>query len=94
MKPDVNSSDARGFRIEHCRGIRNCPNRACETELLVENIADLVKRENRVGFLKSHVKGPQKYHHVFKIGIADCPNACSQPQIKDIGIIAAAVPMK
>ena len=24
--------------------------------------------------------------------LADCPNACSQPQIKDVGVIGAAVP--
>ena len=93
MKPDANASATKGFRIEHCRRIRNCPNRALETEQLVENIADLVKSENLYGFLKSHIKGPLKYHHELKIGIADCPNGCPQPQIKDIGIIAAAVPM-
>ena len=27
------------------------------------------------------------------MSIADCPNACSQPQIKDIGIIGAVLPV-
>jgi dissimilatory sulfite reductase (desulfoviridin) alpha/beta subunit len=28
-----------------------------------------------------------KLHHQFRVTLADCPNSCSQPQIKDIGII-------
>ena len=27
-----------------------------------------------------------KFHHEFRVTVADCPNSCSQPQIKDIGI--------
>jgi len=45
-----------------------------------------------VGFLKANVKGDLKFHHEFRITLADCPNACSQPQIKDIGIIGACAP--
>lgn len=33
-----------------------------------------------------------KFHHEFRISIADCPNACSQVQIKDVGIIGAIQP--
>ncbi len=28
-----------------------------------------------------------KYHHLPKISISGCPNGCSQPQIKDFGVI-------
>jgi dissimilatory sulfite reductase (desulfoviridin) alpha/beta subunit len=38
------------------------------------------------------VRGELKFHHEFRATLADCPNACSQPQIKDIGIIGVAVP--
>ncbi|RLC23095.1 MAG: sulfite reductase, partial [Deltaproteobacteria bacterium] len=37
--------------------------------------------------------GPLKFHHEFRVALADCPNACSQPQIKDVGIIGAVKPM-
>ncbi len=33
-----------------------------------------------------------RFHHEFRISVSHCPNACSQPQIKDIGIIAATCP--
>ena len=31
-------------------------------------------------------------HHEFRVSISDCPNACSRPQIADIGLIGAATP--
>ncbi len=52
----------------------------------------MIAAEDLLSFLKQHVQGDLKYHHEFRITIAECPNACSQPQIKDIGIIAALVP--
>jgi anaerobic sulfite reductase subunit C len=33
-----------------------------------------------------------KFHHEFRVTVADCPNACSQPQIRDVGIIGAVMP--
>jgi dissimilatory sulfite reductase (desulfoviridin) alpha/beta subunit len=50
------------------------------------------KEADLFSFLKKHVSGPLKCHHEFRITFADCPNACSQPQIKDIGIIGASKP--
>ena len=31
-------------------------------------------------------------HHEFRISISDCPNACSRPQIVDVGLVGACVP--
>jgi len=58
-----------------------------------ERIERLLKKEDLLAFLKQQVKGDLKFHHEFRITLADCPNACSQPQIKDIGIIGASLPM-
>ncbi len=38
--------------------------------------------------------GPLKFHHEFRVTLADCPNACSRPQIVDIGIIGALRPRR
>ena len=43
--------------------------------------------------MKKNVKGDLKFHHEFRVTFSDCPNACSQPQIKDIGIIGAVLPV-
>lgn len=85
-------SEIKGYQIETCFGPRGCPNRAMISDQLVEQIESDVQEEDLLGFLKQNVKGDLKFHHEFRISLADCPNACSQPQIKDIGIIGACAP--
>jgi dissimilatory sulfite reductase (desulfoviridin) alpha/beta subunit len=85
-------TDIKGYQIETCFGSNGCPNRANAGDGLMQKIEALLAEENLLDFLKKEVKGPLKYHHEFRITLADCPNACSQPQIKDIGIIGACVP--
>lgn len=86
-------TDIKGYQIETCFGSSGCPNRAhTGGDGLMQKLEELLVRENLLNFLKQHVQGPLKYHHEFRITLADCPNACSQPQIKDIGIIAAVTP--
>ena len=86
------ASEVKGYQIESCFGPSGCPNRAVISDQLLEQIETIVKAEDLLGFLKSRVKGDLKFHHEFRITLADCPNACSQPQIKDIGIIGACSP--
>ncbi len=85
-------TDIKGYQIETCFGAGGCPNRANAGDDLMQRLEALLAEENLLDFLKKEVKGPLKYHHEFRITLADCPNACSQPQIKDIGIIGACVP--
>ena len=86
------ASEVKGYQIETCFGPSGCPNRAVISDQLLEKIETTVKSEDLLGFLKERVKGDLKFHHEFRISLADCPNACSQPQIKDIGIIGACTP--
>lgn len=86
------ASEVKGYQIESCFGPGGCPNRAVISDQLLEQIETIVKAEDLLGFLKERVKGDLKFHHEFRITLADCPNACSQPQIKDIGIIGACSP--
>ena len=58
----------------------------------MERIEVLFKQSDLLGFLNEQVEGDLKFHHEFRVTLADCPNACSQPQIKDIGIIGACTP--
>ena len=85
-------SEIKGYQIETCFGPSGCPNRAVISDGLVDQIESVVKSEDLLGFLEQRVKGDLKFHHEFRVTLADCPNACSQPQIKDIGIIGACVP--
>jgi len=87
------SSEIKGYQLDTCFGTSGCPNRANNGDKLLERIEMLLKEEDLLGFLKRRIKGELKFHHEFRITIADCPNACSQPQIKDIGIIGASLPV-
>jgi anaerobic sulfite reductase subunit C len=82
--------EVRGFQVEACFGAQGCPNRVVKDNELVPSIETLLAPEDLRGFLRQTVNGPLKFHHEFRVTLADCPNACSQPQIKDIGIIGAA----
>ncbi len=86
------SEEIKGYQIDTCFGSGGCPNRTIPSEKLLERIEKTMAAQALLSFLKQHVQGDLKYHHEFRITIAECPNACSQPQIKDIGIIAALVP--
>jgi len=63
-----------------------------KAERLVEEVEKLLSGRDFVGFLKTRVNGPLKIHHEFRFSVSDCPNACSRPQIVDIGIIGARRP--
>ena len=86
------SSEIKGYQIETCFGPSGCPHRVNVGESLLVKIESLLKEENILAFLRQQVTGDLKFHHEFRISLADCPNACSQPQIKDVGIISAACP--
>ena len=85
-------SEIKGYQVETCFGGSGCPNPCISSTSLLERIEQRLKHEDILGFLKAHVKGDLKFHHEFRVTIAECPNGCSQPQIKDIGIIGAVVP--
>ncbi|MBN1849121.1 MAG: 4Fe-4S binding protein [Deltaproteobacteria bacterium] len=84
--------EVKGYQIETCFGPSGCPNRAVEYDGLIEDLENQLSKRNLKAFLKKKVNGPLKMHHEFRISISDCPNACSRPQIADIGIIGACAP--
>ncbi len=84
--------EVRGYRIETCFGLGGCPNRAVRGEHLVDRLEAVLRPKDLKGFLSNTVHGPLKLHNEFRIAISDCPNACSRPQIADIGIIGACRP--
>ncbi len=85
-------SEIKGYQLDACFGPSGCPNAVAPSRDLMARIEELLQKSDFMGFL--HSKGVQdlKYHHEFRVTMADCPNACSQPQIKDIGIIGARRP--
>lgn len=85
--------EVRGFQVESCFGQGGCPNRAVTGNDLPERIEKQLSKRDLKGFLKEKVNGPLKMHHEFRVSISDCPNACSRPQIADLGLIGASRPV-
>jgi dissimilatory sulfite reductase (desulfoviridin) alpha/beta subunit len=85
--------EIKGWRVETCKGPKQgCPNRAAPDDALAADIDGVFRsRDFGVG-LRSLVGGALKRRHELCVAIADCPNACSRPQIADIGLIGAAEP--
>jgi dissimilatory sulfite reductase (desulfoviridin) alpha/beta subunit len=88
---DDMESEVKGHQIETCFGSGGCPNRTIETHW-VDRLEEILSARNLKAFLKERVHGSLKMHHEFRISISDCPNACSRPQIADVGIIGARRP--
>ncbi len=85
--------ELKGWRIETCKGSRQgCPNRAAPDAALAADLDGIFRsRDFGVG-LRALVGGALRRRHEFSVAIADCPNACSRPQIADLGLIGAAEP--
>ena len=85
--------EIKGYQLETCFGANGCPNPAVDSNRLLERLEETLKGAAFRAFLEKRVKGSLKHHHEFRVAVADCPNACSQPQIKDLGIIGASEPL-
>jgi anaerobic sulfite reductase subunit C len=90
---DNMESEVRGFQVETCFGPGGCPNRAVTDERMAGRMEEILRVNDLRAFLKERVVGPLKVHHEFRVSISDCPNACSRPQIADVGLIGARQPM-
>jgi len=89
---DKMEDEVKGFQVETCFGRNGCPNRAVNSDGLCEKLGESLSKRNIKSFLKKRVNGPLKMHHEFRVSVSDCPNACSRPQIVDIGLIGACRP--
>ena len=81
-----------GFQVEACFGDKGCSRKAHDSGELQRRVTSLLEEADIFSFLKARVTGKLKFHHELRVAFADCPNACSHPQIRDICIIGARVP--
>lgn len=89
---DHMEDEVKGYQVETCFGPTGCPNRAVADKDLAQRVEERLSARNLKSFLKERVSGPLKLHHEFRVSISDCPNACSRPQIVDLGLIGARSP--
>ena len=79
----------KGYQIEHCRA--NCPKAARNWQNLYDELNLKLTELNILENLRKKFNQVH-YHHLAKVCLAGCPNGCSQPDIKDIGISGFVIP--
>ncbi len=84
--------EVKGYQVETCFGPGGCPNSAVEDSELSRDLEELLASKDLRAFLKKTVNGPLNLHPEFRGSLSDCPNACSRPQIADLGLIGATRP--
>jgi anaerobic sulfite reductase subunit C len=84
------SEGVKGYTLETCFGGSGCQNALVTSTELVPRLEQLLEQAGLLSFLRSRLGEKLKLHHQFRVTVSDCPNACSQPQIKDVGIIGEA----
>jgi dissimilatory sulfite reductase (desulfoviridin) alpha/beta subunit len=87
------ADEVQGFQVEACFGSGGCPNRIQDGARLADEIRMALEKMDIRGYLIKKTGGALKMHHEFRVTLADCPNACSRPQIVDIGLLGASRPM-
>jgi|YNPNPStandDraft_1061719.scaffolds.fasta_scaffold00506_25 anaerobic sulfite reductase subunit C len=84
--------EVKGHQVESCFGPAGCPNRAVPRNDVASMLEVLLGGKHLREFLSQRVGGPLKLHHELRVSISDCPNACSRPQIADVGLIGCRRP--
>jgi dissimilatory sulfite reductase (desulfoviridin) alpha/beta subunit len=87
-------AEVRGHQIDTCFGATGCPHAVAPDWELTDRLEELLQQAELLEFFKSQGIQELRFHHQFRVAVAGCPNACSQPQIKDIGIIGALQPIR
>ena len=77
----------KAFVVEGCFGAHGCPNAITNSSSLLKKLERILQEEDLEGFLRTKISGPLKHHHQFRVALAECPNACSQVQIRDLALI-------
>ncbi len=81
------------YDISACRGVAgDCPFSLVDGPDILEDIERVAQESAWATALAGRdVHGPS-HHKRLKIALSACPNACTQPQIKDVGVVAICVP--
>ncbi len=83
------------YKVSICRGMTDsCIFSFVKRPSLVDEIEAVVEKSALLSTAEKHRCKEATHHLWLKVAIAACPNACTQPQIKDIGIIANCAPTR
>ncbi len=92
--PCENRSGVEMVVIEACHNdLSNCRNPLINTSEWKKAIEDWARENNISERLRKNIKSDRvRHHNKLRISISACPNACSRPQIADVGIVGFVRP--
>lgn len=80
--------------VSGCNESGTCPNSQVGAAGLRRRMERLIEEEGLAAWIGKTLREPALARHAFRAAVAECPNACSQPQIKDFGVIRRSLPGK
>ncbi|MDI3281378.1 MAG: 4Fe-4S binding protein [Bacillota bacterium] len=83
---------APAYIVRVCRSAFGCPRALCDGAALRDEAVLRLEAARLEELLRQRVSGPILTHHKFRLAIAGCPNACSEPQIADFGLVGQVDP--
>jgi len=84
---------ARTYEIKACGAVVGCPRSLGMVSDLADRVAKVIEASGLPDRIETVMSGrPILTHHRFRVAVDGCPNACSQPQIRDFGIIIRGDP--
>ena len=84
--------DAGYWQVKVCGGAAGCPLSLIDDKRMAEGLAGVLNESDLGSYLAGSIEGPVLFHHKFRVALSGCPNACSQPQIVDFGVIGQSHP--
>lgn len=80
------------YEIRLCRGATGCPNALIDVRSVGELVREAVEASGWCEHLAERANRPLLLHQKFRAAVAGCPNACSEPQIRDFGVVGWTQP--
>lgn len=81
------------YVVRVCRGAEGCPRAVVDVAAAAEALTAALDGVDVAGVVRRKAgTGRMLEHHRFKVTLSGCPNACSQPQIADVGLMGQERP--
>jgi dissimilatory sulfite reductase (desulfoviridin) alpha/beta subunit len=78
--------------ITVCGGLAGCPLAVGDTKAAFDGLKGVARALDLEVALSARIDGPVLSHSRCKMTVCACPNGCSEPQIKDVALLARAWP--
>lgn len=93
-RPPAADGESQNWQLTGCRGTDGCRFALTPLAALKDQIDAVLRESGWDAFLPRQYPRGVKPHHRLRIALSACANGCSQPQIQDVGLIAALRPLR